>query len=223
MNRSASIDFLALGTCLLLLGLPSMSFGYPAPPPKTGQTFSYSSGDDGALQKGVAWPNPRFIRLVSAVEDNGGGGGVADNGICDGQEMCDGTVKDQLTGLIWLANADCFGKQTLVDALASANSLASGQCGLNDGSRSGDWRLPNINELRSLIFYGCFRPALPDRSGTGCFSADRDPVFSSVSVLYQTSTHHSGSFRWLMYGSDGRSIPAMGDGPASSWFVKGGR
>ena len=28
--------------------------------PKTGQTTSYASGDDGALQMGVAWPNPRF-------------------------------------------------------------------------------------------------------------------------------------------------------------------
>jgi hypothetical protein len=45
--------------------------------PKTGQTTSYSPGDDGALQKGVAWPIPRFT-------DKG-----------------DDTVIDNLTGLIW--------------------------------------------------------------------------------------------------------------------------
>jgi len=31
-----------------------------APVPKTGVTTSYATGDDGGLQKGVAWPNPRF-------------------------------------------------------------------------------------------------------------------------------------------------------------------
>ena len=51
---------------------------YPVMLPKTGQTTSYAAGDDGALQKGVASPNPRFT-------DNG-----------------NGTVTDNLTGLIWL-------------------------------------------------------------------------------------------------------------------------
>jgi hypothetical protein len=95
--------------------------------PKTGQTTSYATGDDGNLQKGVAWPSPRF----------------ADNG--------DGTVTDNLTGLIWLKNANCFGTRTWTQALSDANNLASGSCGLTDGSSAGNWRLPNVNELRSLI------------------------------------------------------------------------
>ena len=66
---------------------------YPAMLPKTGQTTSYAAGDDGALQKGVAWPNPRFT-------DNG-----------------NGTVTDNLTGLIWLKNANCFGHERLGDGL----------------------------------------------------------------------------------------------------------
>ena len=38
--------------------------GPPAPIPRTGQTTSYETGDDGYFKKGAAWPNPRF-------EDNG--------------------------------------------------------------------------------------------------------------------------------------------------------
>ncbi|MBF0552391.1 MAG: hypothetical protein HQK60_17905, partial [Deltaproteobacteria bacterium] len=34
--------------------------------PKTGQTTAYNWTDDGDLQKGVAWPSPRFT-------DNGNG------------------------------------------------------------------------------------------------------------------------------------------------------
>lgn len=108
--------------------------------PKTGQTACYDSsgnvisctntGQDGDLQKGVAWPSPRFT-------DNG-----------------DGTMIDNLTGLIWLKNANCFGTRTWAQALTDANALASGTCGLTDGSQAGDWRLPNRKELRSLIHYG---------------------------------------------------------------------
>ena len=109
----------------------------PAPVPKTGQTISYATGDDGALQKGVISPVPRF----------------SDNN--------DGTVTDKLTGLIWLKNANPCGTKNWFDAVAYCNSLASGTAGLTDGSVAGAWRLPNVKELHSLIDYGRYNPALP--------------------------------------------------------------
>jgi hypothetical protein len=60
-------------------------------------------------------------------------------------------MTDILTGLTWLKNADCFSERTWAQALSDANTLASGSCGLTDGSATGDWRLPNINEVESLI------------------------------------------------------------------------
>lgn len=53
--------------------------------------------------------------------------------------------------------------QTWANALAAANNLADGNqaCGLTDGSVAGDWRLPNHNELTSLLDLGAFNPALP--------------------------------------------------------------
>ena len=105
--------------------------------PQTGQTQSYASGDDGDLQLGVQWLDPRFT-------DNG-----------------DGTVTDHLTGLIWLKDADCFGKQSHGAAKRLAGELAHGQCGLSDGSASGDWHMPNLRELLSLIDYCNIEPALP--------------------------------------------------------------
>ena len=108
-----------------------------APVPRTGQTTIYAAGDDGALQKGVAWPTPRFT-------DNN-----------------NGTITDNLTGLIWLKNASCFGTQVWDTAITSANGLANGQCGLSDGSVAGDWRLPNRHELESLLDLGTNNPPLP--------------------------------------------------------------
>jgi len=141
--------------------------GLRAPVPKTGQTASYATGDDGDLEKGVAWPTPRFT-------DNG-----------------NGTVTDNLTGLIWLKNANCFGARNWTQALSDANTLNSGECGLGDGSSEGDWRLPNVRELQSLIDYGRQTPALP--SG--------HPFTGVQSSLYWSSTTHAtnASYAWGVY------------------------
>ena len=104
---------------------------------KTGVTTSYAAGDDGDIQAGTAWPSPRFT-------DNG-----------------DGTVTDELTGLVWLTIANCFGQTAWADALTNINGLASSACGLTDGSAAGDWRLPNRKELLSLADFSQASPALP--------------------------------------------------------------
>lgn len=83
-------------------------------------------------------------------------------------------MTDNLTGLIWLKNANCFGEQTWADALNDCNNLKDGSCGLTDNSIAGDWRLPNVKELQSLIHYGVHDPALPDTSGMGKWS-EGDP------------------------------------------------
>ena len=173
----------------------------PAPVPKTGQEISYAIGDDGDLEKGLAWPNPRFT-------DNS-----------------DGTVTDNLTGLIWLKNANCFGQRQWSNALYDANGLASGSCGLTDGSISGDWRLPNKNELASLVHNEYYNPALPNTEGTGQWSAG-DPFSNVQSSLYwssSTDANYTGN-AWRVY---------MGSGYVDSypdktfnryvWPVRGGQ
>ena len=134
---------------------------------KTGQTTSYATGDDGDLEKGVTWPNPRFT-------DNN-----------------DGTVTDNLTGLVWLKDANSFGTKTWADALIACNALAADGTDLTDGSSAGDWRLPNIKELQSLIHYGFYDPSLPDTAGTGKWS-EGNPFFAVLSDGYWSSTTYEG-------------------------------
>jgi hypothetical protein len=145
-----------------------------APVEKTGQTVTYAPGDDGDLQRGVAWPNPRF-------RDNG-----------------NGTVTDRLTTLIWMKNANCFGGQTWDEALISCNDLADGQCGLLDGSQPGDWRLPNVKELHSLIHFGYWDPALPNTEGTGQWK-EGDPFNGVQSYYYWSSTTYAGNIDGAWY------------------------
>jgi uncharacterized protein DUF1566 len=118
-----------------------------------------SPGDDSELRKGVLWPNPRFT-------DNS-----------------NGTVKDNLTGLIWLRNANCFGGQTWAQALADANNLANGACSLTDGSTAGNWRLPNVRELLSLIDYNYHDPAFADNSTSPFLNVQNGRYWSSNTVM----------------------------------------
>ena len=109
--------------------------------PQTGQITSYYPGDDGSMRKGVAWPSPRFI-------DNG-----------------DGTITDNLTGLMWLKDANCAGTIGLneeYNGRMTWESTFEFVGGINNGTYNisacasytasyTDWRVPNIVELESLI------------------------------------------------------------------------
>ena len=155
--------------------------GGDASVPQTGQTTCWDAGgavidcagtgQDGELRRGVAWPDPRFT-------DNG-----------------DGTVTDNLTSLVWLKDANCDGSKTWDNALTFANNLANDQCGLTDGSASGDWWLPNRRELFSLIDDSQFNPALPS-----------DHPFTGVQSSYYWSSTTGAD------GTDGAWYVSMGGG-----------
>jgi hypothetical protein len=168
---------------------PRTGTGASAAVPKTGQTTSDATGDDGNLKKGVAWPNPRFT-------DNS-----------------NGTVTDNLSGLIWLKNANCFATQNWTSALIAVNGLNSGECGLTDGSAEGAWRLPNIKELQSLVDFSRYGPALP--SGH---------PFSDVQSYYWSSTSIAApNIAWYLLLGDGRVNYDAKSNAYYVWPVRGGQ
>jgi len=153
------------------------------------------------MRKGVAWPNPRFT-------DNG-----------------NGTVTDNLTGLIWLKRADEYGWRTWSDALSDCATLNSGEHGLTDGSNEGDWRLPNVQELQSLSDCGRHNPALCDTAGTGQWS-EGDP-FSNVQSWHYWSRTTSASIVaglswWVGFGDYWVGTDNKTNGNKHVWPVRGG-
>ncbi|MCP3941212.1 MAG: DUF1566 domain-containing protein [Desulfobacteraceae bacterium] len=107
----------------------------------TGTVISCAgTGQDGELQTGAAWPVPRFT------------------------DMGEGTIKDELTGLLWLKDIECLGPQNWMNTFTLTQDFNT-----NPGSYScseytadyDDWRVPNRRELASLHDFSQYNPSLP--------------------------------------------------------------
>ena len=161
-------------------------YNNPCPPDGPAPVPETSAGRG----NGVPRPNPRYT-------DNG-----------------DGTVSDNLTGLIWLKDANCFGQRRWPDALDDCNGLASGSCGLTDGSNAREWRLANYKELISLIDVESYNPALP----TG------HPFNNVQYPYYWSSTPYASSSMVAWYVWMGSVYVSINDKASSNyiWCVRGG-
>ena len=162
----------------------------PAQTWRTGQSGSSITGADGDLQRGVSWPVPRF-------KDNS-----------------DGTVTDQLTGLVWLKKTDCAPKTFWSDALTFCNALASGSCGLTDGSVAGDWRLPNRKELLSLIDYS--KSKLPTENPF-------DPGLSTSFWSSTTNKYNYFGYKWVVSTDNGNVYSTSHSNFLAVWPVREGQ
>jgi hypothetical protein len=163
MNSGADTTILR-STSLYVLPVRTSSVPKVYDVPKTGQTFNNSPGDDGDIQAGLEWPNPRF----------------ADNG--------DGTVTDTLTGLMWLKDAGCLKKtwvsalQTVTDLNANPDQYTCEQY----SARYSDWRMPNARELESLVNFGASNTA-SWLSSSGFLNALPSSYWSSTTLRSNSS------------------------------------
>jgi len=112
--------------------------------PVTGQTTVHTANDDGTYQTGTSVPSTRF----------------SDNG--------DGTVTDNMTGLMWVKNAnaigtlhkafDADGAVVWSDALSFVAAVNSGTYNCGVTSSYTDWHLPTVHELETLVNYAQNEP-----------------------------------------------------------------
>lgn len=136
----------------------------------TGQTRCYDakgqiiacagSGQDGEFRSGARWPEPRFV------------------------EAEDGVV-DRLTSLFWRSSADLTGRpSTWEEALKAAAEFNQRQGGTYS------WRLPNINELESLVDCSAHSPALPHGHP---FRDVKEGYWSSTTSMFEPD------WAWALY------------------------
>ena len=165
---------------------------------KTGQTSCFSgssttpiacaaSGRDGEFQKGL---DRRHV-------DNG-----------------DGTITDLKTGLTWEKLSWDGSIHDRLNQFAWQDAYAYKVAALNTIAFAGhtDWRLPNVNELQTILYYGTSFPAVAPAFNTGCVAGCTVLTCScgwnagfGGSELYWTSTTYQPApfYVWTVGAYDG--------------------
>ena len=146
---------------------------------------------------------------------------------CDGTghrftNMGDGTVKDNMSGLIWLKDANCSelagtDSSGMIDWTTAnevaAVSLSHGTCGLTDGSSEGDWRLPTKEEWQAFYDSNYESPALSNTAGDNQWE-EGDAFYGVQSGGYWSSTAFWVPTAWHVSMTDGNihNISTASDG-----------
>jgi hypothetical protein len=134
---------------------PDLACGVQLPPLATAQTHSFGSGSDGALRKGAS----------RSFTDNG-----------------DGTITDNTTNLMWekkdgsggihspgnlytwgMTSSPYTMNGTMVTTFLAALNAGAGFAGHTD------WRIPNVNEMQSILDYSnIIYPVFDTNCTSGC-------------------------------------------------------
>jgi hypothetical protein len=174
------LNYYAWGATGAVIQGSALSYGLP----KTGQTTSIVTNDDGTYQKGKPSSGTHY-------QDNG-----------------DGTITDNATGLMWVKDPSLCGGSSYPNTWASAlNTPAPMDCdtgapitaceALTYATYS-DWRAPNIKELQSIVNYGRENPAIGE-------STLESPWAHTQSDVYCSSTNGASynGFYWQINFTDG--------------------
>ena len=155
--------FMFMAATIFIAGV---AYAAPADLPETGQTTCYDAA-------GVV------IACANTGQDGDLKKGVtwpSPRFTVDGTGLC---VTDNLTGLMWIRTPDST-LRTWANALAYANGLSL--CGYDD------WRLPNVNELESLINAEQANTATWLNNPTQGFSnVQANDYWSSTTYAYNTT------------------------------------
>jgi len=181
--------------CALDAACPQIEQGDPSLLPDTGQTICTDElgqpidcddvdcpGQDGAYSTGC--PRTGEARFVDNL---------------------DGTVTDNCTGLMWQQFTADVARDGFLDEFDSVT-----WCETLDFADNDDWRLPNINELQSLVDHGEYNPAT-------------DPIFGMTklnSTGYWTSTSQQGFLAWIFLSEVGLFSTGSGHKTNTNQFVR---
>lgn len=212
MTRILAIIMLAItagAADIVLYSTVAPTAAYPAMVPQTAQQVSYFAYDDGALMTGVVRPNPVYT--------------IMENAAC---------VRDNMTGLIWARNSNII-SNTAWDVDGKVKSWSDGLLAVSNlnatayGGRT-DWRMPNINEMCSLInFRFTSSPFVTDATGTNQWTVARGPWTvirtDNPGGRYWTSTSYlpSSTLAWYVEITGGRSFSAKTTATLFVWPCAG--
>jgi len=191
----------------------------------TGQTRCWRANGSGVSCRGTGLDGELQTGRARAYVDNG-----------------DGTITDTQTGLMWEKLAADGSIHDKNNQYSWAYTFASKLAALNDGGGFAghtDWRVPNVNELQTLVDYGRSNPAVSAAFDTGCVpgctvltcSCTRSteeisfPPFLSSTYCSSTTFQGSPNEWWAVEFHSGNTYrvskgPPQGQIPAGSCAVR---
>lgn len=144
------------------------------------------TGQDGETRGGKPWPEPRFIQTEN-------------------------TITDRMTGLNWLKNADPYGFPL---AWSEAFEYID-EMNQNNQYGKSDWRLPDRDELYSLVSHARINPAI---AGAALFSN----VFNGYYWSATPCARHTDQ-AWCVHLGGGRMVKGMTHRGCMVWPIRGKR
>ena len=150
---------------------------------------------------GITWGTGGTVSNRFAV------GKTSSNGNCTGGEEIE---SDTLTGLTWVKTPTSTTYDWANAKIAPA--IPASYCGYSD------WRLPTINELKSLVNY-----AATQHNSTPAAWLNSHGFTDVQDTNYWSSTAYDGSNSWYVYFGDGFSLYDGVSNTYSVWPVRGGQ
>jgi hypothetical protein len=153
---------------------------------------------DNASDGGKEWPTNRFML----------------SGDC---------VTDKLTGLVWTKSGSQLG-----DNIANINDAKTTITNMNINGLCGykDWRLPNVNELNSLVNYSAFKNSSPQNNTPALWLMNTAGFINVCTTFkYWTSTIRASNLNeyWVLDMSDALLDSGWDGAAACVWPVRGGK
>ncbi|TGL77679.1 DUF1566 domain-containing protein [Leptospira yasudae] len=190
LERFANIESNTAVDSSAFPGNPSVNFisdtPYSGSPSTTGWHIQINAGFYDQLNYGIS---PYGVRCVSGTSLSTPS--YTNNG--------DGTVTDNRTGLFWQGGAGSGGTNTWQGALSYCSSLSlAGK----------SWRLPNINELLSIVDYSGVSPAI---------NATYFPGTASQYYWSSSTARNNLTYGFAVFFTSGLM---GGNGKSSNWYVR---
>lgn len=185
--------------------------------PRTGQTVSYKTGDDGDPllgQKG----NPITDRFTAGTGTETGTVTDIATGLMWEQKTNDGTIHDVDNRYNWLEAFNDFLNKP-VEPLGL--NMMNGGIGF---AGHYDWRIPNVSELRTIVNYGAFKPAIYQIFNTPPYFTYGGTGGSVPDAPYWSSTrdHELSGYCWFVDFYTGVTVD-ISSGNSREYRVRGVR